>query len=226
MFSTIPAVVVASTDDGTLAVADGPRALEVRAESRRTPAELRAGSCAGRWRWSAVGRLKGLVSRVPSLWTNTEQAGVHQGRSRRAHLARIGLVDQAPSYAGSRVELRAKLGRTVSASDSVGQETWRANAVGRAARFAEFVGEAMAEAFDSAFLRPGQARGDWRTWANYDAAIGQRVEEPGHVAPRRPHRNRYRSCRMIPTVRAVIAASEIQRDRDPTVSWMPPSLKA
>ena len=85
----------------------------------------------------------------------------------KAHLAGVGLVD-VPSYSGSRVELRARMGRTVTSSIPSGKAL-ACECSGAGCKFAEFMGDAMQEAFDQAF---DEARRDViATWARYDQPL-------------------------------------------------------
>ena len=119
----------------------------------------------------------------------------------QAHLAGIGLVD-VPSYAGSRVELRARMGRSVSASIPSGKKL-ACECSGAGCRFAEFVQEEVEAAFDRAF--ESFQRDVTAVWARYDQPLGSvskgtlRRTGPTEVAVDLPD---------DPTGRAVIAASE------------------
>ena len=159
-----PAIVAATTEDGTLAVTDGPRALEVRAELR----DARQGEPgSGPLEMVRRGALRGLSAAFHALDEHRAADGTRVVT--KAHLVRIGLVDQG-SYSGSRIELRARLGRTVSASIPSGKKL-ACECSGPGCRFAEFVGEAMAEAFDSAFTEHAK-RDVTAVWARYDQPLG------------------------------------------------------
>lgn len=158
-----PSIVAASTEDGTLTATDGPRALEVRAELK----DARQGEPgSGPLEMVRRGTLRGLSAAFRAVDEHMSSDGTRVVT--KAHLVRIGLVDQG-SYSGSRVELRARMGRTVSASIPSGKKLACACS-GPGCKFAEFMGEAMAEAFDEAFA---EAKRDViATWARYDQPLG------------------------------------------------------
>ena len=192
-----PAIVAATTADGTLAVTDGPRALEVRAELK----DARQGEPgSGPLEMVRRGTLKGLSAAFTAIEEHRAADGTRVVT--KAHLVRIGLVDQG-SYSGSQVELRARMGRSVTASIPSGKKL-ACECSGAGCRFAEFMGEAMAAAFDSAFLEHA-ARDVTAVWARYDQPLGSvskgTVRRVGatEVAVDLPD---------DPTGRAVIAASE------------------
>ena len=158
-----PAIVAATTADGTLAVADGPRALEVRAELK----DARQGEPgSGPLEMVRRGTLKGLSAAFHAIDEHRAADGTRVVT--KAHLVRVGLVDQG-SYSGSQVELRARMGRTVSARIP-SRKKLACECSGAGCRFAEFMGEAMAEAFDEAF---DQAKREvTAVWARYDQPLG------------------------------------------------------
>ena len=158
-----PAIVAATTEDGTLTVTDGPRALEVRAELK----DARQGEPgSGPLEMVRRGALRGLSAAFHAIDEHRADDGTRVVT--KAHLVRVGLVDQG-SYPGSRVELRARMGRTVSASIPSGTKL-ACECSGPGCRFAEFMGEAMREAFDEAF---DQAKRDvTAVWARYDQPLG------------------------------------------------------
>ena len=191
-----PAIVAATTENGTLTVTDGPRALEVRAalkdarqgEPGSAPLEM-----------VRRGALRGLSAAFHALDEHRAADGTRVVT--KAHLVRIGLVDQG-SYSGSQIELRARMGRTVSASIPSGKKL-ACECSGAGCRFAEFVGEAMAEAFDEAF---DQAKREvLATWSNYSQPVASKSRGtlrrvgPTEIAIDLPD---------DPNGRAVIAASE------------------
>lgn len=102
-----PAVIVASTADGAVTLSDGPLALEVRATLPE--AALGApGSAAGQL--VERGALRGWSAGFHALAEHRASDGTRV--IDRFHLARIGLVDEG-SYAGSRIEFRARMGRSL-----------------------------------------------------------------------------------------------------------------
>ena len=192
-----PSLVAASTEDGTLTVTDGPRALEVRAELK----DARQGQPgSGPLEMVRRGALRGLSAAFHALDEHRAADGTRV--IEKAHLVRIGLVDQG-SYSGSRVELRARMGRTVSASIPSGRRL-ACECSGPGCRFAEFVGEAMAEAFDSAFAAHAE-RDVTAVWARYDQPLASaskgtlRRTGPTEISVDLPD---------DPSGRAVVAASE------------------
>ena len=159
-----PAIVAASTADNTLTVTDGPRALEVRAELK----DARQGEPgSGPLEMVRRGALRGLSAAFHAIDEHRAADGTRVVT--KAHLVRIGLVDQG-AYSGSQIELRAKLGRSVTASIPSGKKL-ACECSGPGCKFAEFVGEAMAEAFNSAFLEHAK-RDVTAVWANYDQPLG------------------------------------------------------
>ena len=159
-----PAIVAASTEDDTLTITDGPRALEVRAELKNAR-QGEPGS--GPVEMVKRGALRGLSAAFHAIDEHRAADGTRVVT--KAHLVRIGLVDRG-SYSGSQVELRSKLGRTVSASLPAGKKL-ACECSGPGCKFAEFMGEAMAEAFDSAFAEHAE-RDVIATWARYDQPLG------------------------------------------------------
>ena len=157
-----PALIAASTADGNLTVTDGPRALEVRA-TLKDASQGEPGS--GPLEMVRRGVLRGLSAAFHAI---EEHRADDTRVITKAHLVRIGLVDQA-AYAGSQVELRAKMGSTVSASIPSGQKL-ACECSGPDCHFAEFMGEAMQEAFDEAF--EGAVRDVTANWARYDQPLG------------------------------------------------------
>ena len=160
-----PAIVAASTADGALAVTDGPRALELRA----TLKDARLGEPgSGPLEMVRRGALRGLSAAFHALEEHRTAEGVRVVT--KAHLVRVGLVDEG-SYAGSRVELRARMGRTVSASIPSGKKL-ACECSGPGCRFAEFMAEEMEAAFDRAFN--DAAREVVATWANYSQPLASK----------------------------------------------------
>ena len=129
-----PAIIAATTADGTLTVNDTSRALEVRA-TLANAAQGEPGSAA----LELVGRgaLRGLSAAFHPLAEHRAADGTRV--ITRAHLVRVGLVDEG-SYRGSRIELRARMGRTLTGSVPTGTRL-ACECSGHACRFAELQAE-------------------------------------------------------------------------------------
>ena len=156
-----PAIIAASTAEGTLTVPDGPRALEVRA----TLKDARQGEPgSGPLEMVRRGALRGLSAAFHAI---EEHRAADTRVITKAHLVRIGLVDQG-SYSGSRVELRARMGRTLSAAIPAGRRL-ACECSGPGCRFAEMAAVGLQAAFDEAFEM--SEREVVATWANYSQPL-------------------------------------------------------
>ena len=155
-----PAIVAATTADNTLTVTDGPRALEVRA-ALKDAQQGEPGS--GPLEMVRRGALRGLSAAFHALDEHRADDGTRVVT--KAHLVRIGLVDQG-SYSGSQVELRSRMGRSFSAKIPSGKRL-RCECSGPSAKWAEFVEKPLVEAFDKAFSQASAeviaTYGDYKT---------------------------------------------------------------
>ena len=154
-----PAIIAASTATGTLTLNDTSRALEVRA-TLANAALGEPGSAA--LELVRRGALRGLSAAFHPLAEHRAADGTRV--ITRAHLVRVGLVDEG-SYRGSRLELRARMGRTLTsaipankrlACDCVGGS-------GSLARFAELqasVGRKIDAAVKQAIMEAAEETND------------------------------------------------------------------
>ena len=92
----------------------------------------------------------------------------------RAELPGVGLVSR-PSYQGSRVELRARSGRTLRATIPSGRKL-SCRCSGQDCGYASFAGDVLAEAIEEGFSKGVQEAGDdvLAAWGSYDAPLASR----------------------------------------------------
>ena len=161
-----PMIEVASRADGSLRVTDSPEALSLEADLQGAPLEL-----------VRRGRLTGIS---PEFFARRERRDAGLRVVELADVPAFGLVDRG-SYATPvelrraaetlDVELRAKMGRSMSASIPSGKKL-RCECSGPDARWAEFVEKPLVEAFDRIFETA--EREVLATWANYSQPLASK----------------------------------------------------
>ena len=155
---------IATTADGSLRLHDGSDVLRIEADLREGSAELEL---------VRRGALRGLSVEFLAI-AERREAGVRV--LSRAGLPAIGLVDIGShettvelrhAAATLDIELRARMGRSMSASIPAGKRL-ACECSGPGCRFAEMMAEGLTAAFDEAFAEAAETVA---TWANYSQPL-------------------------------------------------------